>query len=151
MGWRNLGGAYRYSFVHSIKNAMKRRYEKGGELHGNVFLGNPTDHLEEELLDAVFYAGVIKRRETEIVQLLGEVLTADGGQITPMLGYKICEMIRDLTGSNQPLNEILAEVQEEYRTKIDTPPNGGWHWHHTSDDKPYQHFHMDNWQKDHEH
>ena len=89
MGWRDMGFQQAHIASTKAKDFIYRKFSKGIEEHGITFKGNPLQHAKEETADLWNYLDVIERRDKAIVQLLGEVLTADGGQITPKLGYEI--------------------------------------------------------------
>lgn len=60
--WRrvNVGTYTRKMFLK-----MFARAEKGIEKYGESFVGDPLDHLEEELLDGLFYVYMLRRKLDE--------------------------------------------------------------------------------------
>lgn len=59
--WRQLSLKDRTEIVRDITRAATRKYEAGAREYGNTFQGDPLAHLEEELLDGLFYVQMAKR------------------------------------------------------------------------------------------
>lgn len=62
-GWRDLSDDPRSDFLTWVGSSMSERQQFGRDAYGDTFEGDPLDHLIEELLDALFYAWVAKRRD----------------------------------------------------------------------------------------
>jgi len=77
MDWRQLSHPQRMEIVRMISAAAVRKYEAGAREYGNTFQGDPLQHLEEELLDGLFYVQMAKRERAS----LGA--TADRGSRDP--------------------------------------------------------------------
>ena len=75
--WRVVGMAFRRWTLNGIRASLQERLEYGRVTHGERFKGDPLNHLDEELLDAIVYAAVIRRKiqalEEENTQLRTEL------------------------------------------------------------------------------
>ena len=64
--WRTLGAEERMAFYTWTIRKLQSREQKGVGKYGLVFRGDPLDHLEEELLDALLYVYQEKRRQDRL-------------------------------------------------------------------------------------
>lgn len=64
--WRDLSGEQRWEFVHEQSGRMMQRYKVGAIEYGDTFQGDPLDHLEEELMDALFYCWTARRQRDQL-------------------------------------------------------------------------------------
>ena len=53
--WRDNDPDIREAMRTYLAWRMEDRHEEGAAEHGDRFLGDPLNHLEEELIDALFY------------------------------------------------------------------------------------------------
>lgn len=60
--WRLLNQTERQQIVKDISDHALYKYELGAAEYGDTFQGDPLTHLEEELLDALFYCHMERRR-----------------------------------------------------------------------------------------
>jgi len=63
--WRKLPSPVRSEFIQWVDERTADRQRYGHQTHGDLFKGDPLDHLVEELFDALFYAWQEKRRQHE--------------------------------------------------------------------------------------
>ena len=66
MTWRHLERHDRNDFLIEVGKSLAARQQVGERTYGNEFQGEPLDHAWEELLDALFYVWIAKRRQKEI-------------------------------------------------------------------------------------
>ena len=64
--WRNLEPPNRDEFLEWMSAEMCRRQAHGEATYGNRFQGDPLVHLQEELLDGLFYCWMAMR-EREVL------------------------------------------------------------------------------------
>ena len=62
LDWRDTGDAALDEYLKAMHERIKRRVYQGREAHGLRFRGDPMEHLEQELLDALFYAWWARRQ-----------------------------------------------------------------------------------------
>lgn len=50
------------SFVWNTASKLNKRANYGIEQYGERFIGEPLEHLEDELLDALFYVYMLRKK-----------------------------------------------------------------------------------------
>ena len=63
--WRRVTSEIREKFVEHVASALQKRGDEGERKYQSSkkgFQGDPLEHLEEELLDALFYLWYAKRQ-----------------------------------------------------------------------------------------
>ena len=60
--WRTLGTPERMQFILYVQEGMTKRQIQGRETYGDTFQGDPLTHLEEELMDALFYVWMTRKQ-----------------------------------------------------------------------------------------
>lgn len=63
--WRSVDAGTIDAFVKHIGDTARERSEYGVCKYGSEFVGEPLAHLEEELLDALFYLYIARRKYAE--------------------------------------------------------------------------------------
>ena len=59
--WRALSADERLEYVQYVTDLMVERQIVGRKEHGDTFQGDPLKHLEEELVDGLFYCWEARR------------------------------------------------------------------------------------------
>ena len=60
MTWRDVPGEWRMKLHMKWADALSERLNYGLMVHGPKVHGNPIQHLQEELLDSIFYLEAIQ-------------------------------------------------------------------------------------------
>lgn len=63
--WKDAGEAERELFRDEMNDALSERLARGHEEYGDEFQGRPLMHLQDELLDALFYTWYAGRQMTD--------------------------------------------------------------------------------------
>ena len=68
--WRNLDAHTREADAQGVYNEYVERGKDGDAIYGNQFHGQPLEHLNEELLDALCYTAVAARQLKDYKDIL---------------------------------------------------------------------------------
>ena len=60
--WRRLNADDRLEYAQWIVNLVVSRQAAGRKTYGDTFVGDPLQHLSEELIDALFYCFQAQRQ-----------------------------------------------------------------------------------------
>lgn len=60
--WRQLTTSVRDQFMAHVGYTLNKRQQQGRAQYGDVFVGDPLDQAEEELIDALFYIWMVRRQ-----------------------------------------------------------------------------------------
>jgi len=74
MSWRTMDGTARVEARRRINERIDDRYAQGIERYGLDLEGDPIEHLEEELIDALIYLQWVKRERLELSREIGRLM-----------------------------------------------------------------------------
>ena len=74
--WRNNEAIAR-QVLDTLPEDLDSRFRIGKDKYGDLFQGDPLDHLYEELLDAIFYCAAAKLKENDVAVWLTEKLSLE--------------------------------------------------------------------------
>ena len=84
--WRQLDATARLKFVNYVATLTTERQIQGRATYGDVFQGDPLKHLEEELVDGLFYCWEAKKERQRLLESISQLeygimerLPAEGG------------------------------------------------------------------------
>ena len=101
--WRQWDAGDCEAWLAEDTRVAAERYRKGREEYGPTFVGDPLNHLQDELRDSNFYAWQARRQRAALVRAMVQ---------TNRENYALCDEIR-------MLRDAMAQAG------IPAPPAGG--------------------------